>query len=77
MNILRFDKPSIEWVNFVVKNRVERNLNHGYDLIIGAAANDDTWQVVSLFDLLQKLVGHNFLEMRKDKNIKLQMEQFQ
>lgn len=42
MNILRFDKPSIEWVNFVVKNRVERNLSHGYDLIIGATADDDT-----------------------------------
>jgi hypothetical protein len=42
MNVLQFDKPSIEWVDFVVKNRVERNLNHNYDLIIGATANDDT-----------------------------------
>ena len=42
INILQFDKPSIEWVDFVVKNRVERKINHGYDLIIGATANDDT-----------------------------------
>jgi hypothetical protein len=42
IKVLQFDKPSIDWVDFVIKNRTERNLNHGYDLIIGATANDDT-----------------------------------
>ncbi|MDR1663686.1 MAG: DUF3990 domain-containing protein [Clostridiales bacterium] len=42
IKVLRFDKPGSEWVNFVVKNRTEPRLNHGYDLIIGATANDDT-----------------------------------
>jgi hypothetical protein len=42
INLLHFDKANREWVDFVVKNRIERKLNHDYDLIIGATANDDT-----------------------------------
>jgi hypothetical protein len=42
INVLQFDKPNVDWVDFVVKNRVDQNLKHGYDLVIGATANDDT-----------------------------------
>jgi hypothetical protein len=42
LNVKQFAKPDAEWVDFVVRNRSERNYNHGYDLVIGATANDDT-----------------------------------
>jgi len=42
IRVLRFDNPNADWVDFVVKNRTERKVKHGYDLIIGKTANDDT-----------------------------------
>jgi hypothetical protein len=42
LNVKRFASPDAEWVDFVVSNRSERSFRHGYDLVIGATANDDT-----------------------------------
>jgi len=42
LNIKKFLKPDSEWVEFVVKNRTERSFHHGFDLVIGATANDET-----------------------------------
>jgi hypothetical protein len=42
LNVKRFPNPGVEWVDFVVRNRSERKYPHGYDLVIGATANDDT-----------------------------------
>ncbi|MDR3288189.1 MAG: DUF3990 domain-containing protein [Peptococcaceae bacterium] len=40
--VKRFETPTAEWVDFVVRNRTVRDAPHEYDLIIGATANDDT-----------------------------------
>jgi hypothetical protein len=37
-----FKSVTSDWVNFVIRNRTEKNINNGYDLVIGATANDNT-----------------------------------
>lgn len=41
LNIMKFDKVSVEWADFIVRNR-DRNQNwpHEYDLVIGPVADD-------------------------------------
>lgn len=41
LKVLKFDKPCIEWAEFIFKNR-NRDLNftHEYDVVIGPIAND-------------------------------------
>lgn len=40
LNVLRFDNPSVEWAKFILKNRMERNYRHEYDIVIGPVADD-------------------------------------
>jgi hypothetical protein len=42
LNVKRFDSPDTDWVDFVVRHRSDSKARHGYDLVIGATANDDT-----------------------------------
>ena len=32
LNVLRFDNPSVEWAKFILKNRMERDYRHEYEL---------------------------------------------
>lgn len=50
MNSLIFDTPSEEWVNFVMKNRTERDFNHDYDIVYGPVANDSVYAQFSLYE---------------------------
>ena len=40
LNVLRFDNPSVEWAKFILKNRMENNYRHEYDIVIGPVADD-------------------------------------
>ena len=41
LKVLKFDKPSTEWAEFIFKNRNrENNFTHDYDIVIGPIAND-------------------------------------
>ena len=41
LKILKFDKPSTEWAEFIFKNRNrDNNFTHDYDIVIGPIAND-------------------------------------
>lgn len=41
LKVLKFDKPSTEWAEFIFKNRNrDNNFTHGYDIVIGPIAND-------------------------------------
>lgn len=41
LNVLRFDKPSREWAEFIFNNRSrDLNFSHHYDIVIGPIAND-------------------------------------
>ena len=41
LKVLKFDKPSTEWAEFIFKNRNrDNNFTHDYDIVIGPIAND-------------------------------------
>lgn len=41
LKVLKFDKPSTEWAEFIFKNRNrDYNFTHDYDTVIGPIAND-------------------------------------
>ena len=41
LKVLKFDKPSTEWAEFIFKNRNRDNdFTHDYDIVIGPIAND-------------------------------------
>ena len=41
LKVLKFDKPSTEWAEFIFKNRSrDNNFTHDYDIVIGPIAND-------------------------------------
>lgn len=44
--ILKFEGPTIAWLDFVVQNRRGANPHRTYDLVIGPVANDSTLPVI-------------------------------
>lgn len=50
MRSLIFEKPNEEWVNFVMKNRTERDFAHDYDIVYGPVANDSVYAQFSLYE---------------------------
>ena len=41
LKVLKFEKPSTEWAEFIFKNRNrDYNFTHDYDIVIGPIAND-------------------------------------
>ena len=41
LKVLKVDKPSTEWAEFIFKNRSrDNNFTHDYDIVIGPIAND-------------------------------------
>lgn len=46
INLLQFESPTGEWLEFVVANRKELILPETYDLVIGPVANDTTLTVI-------------------------------
>ncbi len=47
--ILRFDKPNLDWLRFVVKNRKGSPVPQEWDIIVGPVVNDQTASVIDLF----------------------------
>ena len=50
MNALIFKKANEEWVNFVMKNRTERDFTHDYDIVYGPVADDSVYTQFTLFE---------------------------
>lgn len=50
MNLLLFEKPTEEWVNFVMKNRTERGFTHDYDIVYGPVADDSVYTQFTLYE---------------------------
>lgn len=50
MKSLIFDKPTEEWVNFVMKNRTERGFTHDYDIVYGPVADDSVYTQFTLYE---------------------------
>lgn len=70
MNSLIFEKPTEEWVNFVMKNRTERGFTHDYDIVYGPVADDSVYTqftlyeggIISLPTLIQELKTYKLVD---------------
>ena len=50
LNIKRFDGASPEWLRFIMANRMQGNVEHGYDIVIGPVANDRVYTVLNMYE---------------------------
>lgn len=50
MKSLIFEKPTEEWVQFVMKNRTERGFTHDYDIVYGPVADDSVYTQFTLYE---------------------------
>lgn len=50
MKSLIFDKPTEEWVNFVMNNRTVRGFTHDYDIVYGPVADDSVYTQFTLYE---------------------------
>ena len=50
MKTLIFKKANEEWVNFVMRNRTEREFTHDYDIVYGPVADDSVYTQFTLFE---------------------------
>ena len=48
-SIMKFEKPSEEWLNFVAQNRTGAYNGKIYDVVIGPVANDTVYNVIDLY----------------------------
>lgn len=70
MKSLIFEKPTEEWVDFVMKNRTERGFVHDYDIVYGPVADDSVYTqftlyeggVISLPTLIQELKTYRLVD---------------
>ncbi|MDR0832425.1 MAG: DUF3990 domain-containing protein [Bacillales bacterium] len=46
-----FEKPSLEWLDFVINNRGKKAFDFNYDLVIGPVANDNAYETIKLYEL--------------------------
>ena len=49
-NTLVFEKPTEEWVDFVMKNRMQKDYSHNYDILYGLVANDKVYAAFALYE---------------------------
>ena len=50
MNLLLFERPTEEWVNFVMRNRTDRDFTHDYDIVYGPVADDSVYTQFALYE---------------------------
>ena len=50
LKCLIFSEPTEEWVNFVMKNRLERGFTHNYDIVYGPVADDSVYTQFTLYE---------------------------
>ena len=50
LKVLRFDKPTDEWVDFVMRNRQDETFTHDYDIVYGPVANDRVYLQFGLYE---------------------------
>ncbi len=51
LNILKFNSPTVQWAEFVFKNRNrEQKFTHSFDIVIGPIADDGVAYLLSRYD---------------------------
>lgn len=48
--VKRFNGVSSDWLNFIAANRLNGNIEHSYDIVIGPVANDRVYTVLNLYE---------------------------
>ena len=67
---LRFETPTEEWVDFVMRNRTEKGYEHSYDIVYGPVANDRVYAAFALYEsnlldkegLIRELCAYELLD---------------
>lgn len=67
---LVFTSPTEEWVDFVMRNRTEREFVHDYDIVYGPVANDRVYAAFALYeggllnkqDLIKELKAYKLVD---------------
>lgn len=70
MRSLIFDKPTEDWVKFVMRNRTDRGFSHKYDIVYGPVADDSVYTqftlyeggIISLPTLIQELKTYKLVD---------------
>lgn len=70
LNTLIFERPTEEWVDFVMHNRTERGFTHDYDIVYGPVADDSVYTqftlyeggIISLPTLIQELKTYKLID---------------
>lgn len=50
LSVLEFEKPTEEWLDFVMANRMDRSFTHCYDIVRGPVANDRVYASFALYE---------------------------
>ncbi|WP_291528073.1 DUF3990 domain-containing protein [Bacteroides sp. UBA939] len=50
LKVLKFEKPTTDWVDFVMQNRMDKTYMHPYDLVYGPVANDKVYAAFALYE---------------------------
>ena len=50
LKVLWFERPSDEWIDFVMRNRQDETYVHNYDIVYGPVANDKVYVQFGLFE---------------------------
>ena len=50
LKTLSFSDPTEEWVDFVMRNRTEKEYVHDYDIVYGPVANDRVYAAFALYE---------------------------
>lgn len=50
IKLLQFNEPSEDWVDFVMKNRTQKNFEHSFDVVYGPVANDRVYAAFALYE---------------------------
>ena len=50
LNILSFESPSENWLDFVMLNRTQKGFEHSYDVVYGPVANDRVYASFALYE---------------------------
>lgn len=50
LRLLWFDRPTDEWIDFVMRNRQDETFVHDYDIVYGPVANDQVYLQFGLFE---------------------------
>ena len=47
--VKEFKTADLEWLKFVIANRKKKERTHGYDIVMGPTANDETMAVINVY----------------------------